>query len=59
MRKSLLVIVLSIFAISQLGAQNITGKVVDMANQPVEFANVVLYSLPDSTLIRGTVTDIR
>lgn len=59
MRKCLLVIVLSIFAISQLKAQNITGKVVDMANQPVEFANVVLYSLPDSTLISGTITDSR
>lgn len=29
-------------------AQTLTGKVVDEANVPVEFANVVLLSLPDS-----------
>lgn len=39
-----------------LSAQ-ITGRVVDTQNQPVEFANVALYGLPDTTLITGTITD--
>ena len=29
----------------------------DQTKQPVEFANVTLYSLPDSVLLTGTVTD--
>ena len=39
-----------------LSAQ-ITGRVVDTQNQPLEFANVALYALPDTTLITGTITD--
>ncbi|MDO4704241.1 outer membrane beta-barrel protein [Tannerella sp.] len=39
-----------------LSAQ-ITGRVVDTRNQPLEFANVALYALPDTTLITGTITD--
>ncbi len=38
-------------------AQNITGNVQDEQKKPIEFANVALYSLPDSTLITGTITD--
>ncbi len=34
-----------------------TGRVVDTQNQPLEFANVALYRLPDTTLITGTITD--
>lgn len=37
--------------------QEITGKVIDEQSQPVEFASVALYSLSDSTLITGTVTN--
>lgn len=41
-----------------LSAQSIRGKVVDTQNQPVEFANVALYSLPDTVnLTHGVVTD--
>lgn len=40
-----------------LSAQTITGIVLDQTKQPVEFANVALYSLPDSVLLTGTVTD--
>lgn len=50
------IIVFGFFSIS-LSSQNITGKVIDKQNQPIEFANVALYSLPDSTLITGTVTN--
>ncbi len=39
-------------------AQTITGKVIDAKNNSVEFANVVLLSLPDSTFIQGTITEM-
>ena len=39
-----------------LNAQ-IKGVVSDLDNNPIEFANVAVYSLPDSTLITGTTTD--
>lgn len=35
----------------------IKGKVLNTNNQPIEFVNIALYSLPDSSLITGTVTD--
>ena len=37
-------------------AHNITGKVVDENNSPIDFVNVVLLNA-DSTYIAGTVTD--
>lgn len=40
-----------------ISAQFITIVIKDEAAIPIEFANVVLYVLPDSTLITGTVTD--
>lgn len=39
-----------------LSAQ-IKGTVSDLDNNPIEFANVAIYSLPDSTFITGTTTD--
>ncbi len=39
-----------------LNAQ-IKGVVSDTNSMPIEFANVAVYSLPDSTLISGTTTD--
>lgn len=35
----------------------IKGTVTDTDSNPIEFANVAIYSLPDSTLISGTTTD--
>ena len=55
--KLLLVLICSFGQLGVLYSQNITGFVIDKQNQPIEFANVALYSLPDSTLITGTVTD--
>lgn len=37
--------------------QALTGKVTDEASQPLEFANIVLLSLPDSAFVQGTVSD--
>ena len=48
----------AIFCTVMVSAQEIiTGKVVDAGNQPIEFASVALYILPDSVVIGGTVTD--
>ena len=44
-------------ASGRLQSQNLSGRVVDERNHPIEFANVVLYSLPDSVLVTGTITD--
>lgn len=38
-------------------AQNITGVVKDKEDNALEFVNVILLSLPDSTFITGTVTN--
>ena len=35
----------------------IKGTVTDANNNPIEFANVAIYSLPDSALLSGTTTD--
>ena len=35
----------------------IKGTVTDSDSNPIPFANVAIYSLPDSTLITGTTTD--
>ena len=46
-------------AVSATHAQQLTGRVLDAQNQPIEFANVALYALPDSSLVTGTITDAR
>lgn len=56
--KPIFLVILAAFLFSiNLSAQTITGKVVDTENQPIEFANVALYSFPDSGMISGTITD--
>lgn len=37
--------------------KGIYGKVVDEKGEPIPFVNAVLMSLPDSTIVHGTVTD--
>lgn len=53
-KESLLIILL---CITHSISSQITGTTKDINNQPIEFANVALYSLPDSVLITGTTTD--
>lgn len=53
-----------IFAVSTMftaNAQNnqLTGKVTNIANQPLQFANVVLCSKLDSTVVAGAVTNAK
>ena len=52
----LLTITLFDFSYSQTGS--VTGKVVDsVKKEPIEFANVIIYSVPDSAQVNGTVTN--
>lgn len=54
----LLYCLLSLFLHQFASAQGISGKVVDEGTgEPLFLANVILYSLPDSAFISGTVTD--
>lgn len=46
-----------IFSSLQLTAQNIKGQVIDEQRQPLLCANVLLLTVKDSTLIKGTVTN--
>ena len=55
--KPTLFTLIALFFSVPISAQNITGKVTDSENNPIEFANVALYSLPDSMLITGTTTN--
>ncbi len=38
-------------------AQNYTGTVKDTKGEPIPFANIVLYTLPDSTFVAGAITN--
>ena len=40
-----------------VAAQQVKGKVVDENEQPISFVNVALLTLPDSTIVDGTLTD--
>lgn len=57
MKQSILIVIATLFFSFGISAQTVTGKVTDTQNQPIEFANVALYSLPDSALVTGTVTN--
>lgn len=51
----LLVIFCSISGFTK--AKKFNGRVVNERNKPIEFANIAAYSLPDSALIKGVVTN--
>jgi hypothetical protein len=52
------IITLLILSLLQLSVYaQVRGRVVDKENAPIEFANITLHVLPDSTLITGTVSD--
>ena len=57
MKQTILIAIATLFFSFGISAQTITGKVTDTQNQPLEFANVALYSLPDSALLTGAVTN--
>lgn len=55
MRK-LYVIILLLLVIYNAGAQTVTGYVYSPDNLPVEYANIIVQSLPDSSFIKGVIT---
>lgn len=56
MNIKILLIIIVLTPSAHAVSQSIFGKVLDANNEPIEFVNVALYSLPDSILIAGTVT---
>ena len=56
--KFILALTLWICCISTIHAQTIKGTVKDIVNDPVSYATVVLYSLPDTTQISYSITDL-
>jgi hypothetical protein len=56
MRKASIIIIISFFVYAQ--AQQISGKIIDEKTSiPLEFVNIQVYNLPDSSFLSGTVTD--
>ena len=47
---------LCLSAMTQMMAQNITGKVMDTKGEPLAFANVVLLNRTDSAFVKGAVS---
>ena len=54
--KASICFVLFLFIQAIASAQVITGTVTDEQNQPIEFANIVLLSPPDSSFVQGTIS---
>ena len=62
MKKYFMKLVSSLFALMMpwvafAQTRDLTGKVVDEKGEAMPFVNAVLLSLPDSTIVHGTVTD--
>lgn len=61
MKRTLKTIVITLLLLVNLSAVaqsvKINGTVVDNNNQPVEFVNVAVVSLPDSSMVAGTTTN--
>ena len=53
------ILLLLLLFVNHIQAKNISGLVLDQTDQPIEFANVALFSLPDSVLLTGTITDAK
>ena len=56
-KKILINVMLLLFVAVNGSAQFITGSITDRQGLPVEFANIVLLSVPDSSFLQGTVSD--
>lgn len=52
----LLLLLFPFFVICQEKGKILKGKILDSNNNPIPFANVLLYSLPDSVFIKGKIT---
>lgn len=56
MRKFIFTTAVCLSAMSQMMAQNISGKIVDAKGEPLAFANVMLLNRLDSTFVKGVVS---
>lgn len=56
MGKVIFTTALCLSAMTQMMAQNITGKVMDTKGEPLAFANVVLLNRTDSAFVKGAVS---
>lgn len=56
MRKFIMTTAVYFWAMSQMMAQNISGKIVDAKGEPLAFANVMLLNRQDSTFVKGVVS---
>ena len=54
--KAIFTTALCLLAMTQMMAQNITGKVMDSKGAPLAFANVVLLNRTDSAFVKGAVS---
>ncbi|MFR9534143.1 MAG: carboxypeptidase regulatory-like domain-containing protein [Rikenellaceae bacterium] len=57
MKKLLLLSALAMLSAAALNAQTIKGRVIDTASEPIGYANVILYNLPDTTYVAGVITN--
>lgn len=56
--RRVLLVTLSLLALGLSSwAQSLSGVVADPSGEPIPFANIVVLALPDSTFVRGTVSD--
>ena len=56
MNKKLIITALCLSVMTQMMAQNITGKVMDAKGEPLAFANVVLLNRTDSAFVKGAMS---
>lgn len=57
MKNLLIQILLSVLVTSAFSQEIIQGKVIDLQSNKVSYANVLLLNVPDSTFIKGAITD--
>lgn len=58
MNKAIITIIFSCVLAPAMSQTGLKGTVIDQSQKtPLEYANIALYGLPDSTLIKGAVTD--
>lgn len=57
MKNIITLIFLSLSFAYQASGQTVSGVLMDEAEQPVAYANIVLLTLPDSTFVTGTISD--
>lgn len=53
----IILVTLMLLTISQTFSQNVTGRIIDENGKAIEYANVILLSLPDSIFLSGTISN--